>query len=235
MTEDLKLLYEGKAKKVFDYTQNKVIIRFKDDVTAFNGVKKDNLPGKGKINKKISSFFFKLLEKNSVKTHWIDDIDETSFLAKKIDIVPLEVVVRNYAAGSFCKRYGIESGTKFSKPLVEFFLKDDDLNDPLITEDAAIELGLAKESEIKSMKNYSLKINKIISDFLKKKGVLLVDYKLEFGRFGNEIVLGDEISPDTCRFWDMETMKSLDKDVYRNSTGDLVSVYEIFEKRIGLE
>jgi phosphoribosylaminoimidazole-succinocarboxamide synthase len=232
--KNLELLYEGKAKKVYDYTQNKVVIEFKDDVTAFNGVKKDNIYGKGAVNKKISVFFFNLLERKGIKTHLIKDIDERRFLAKKIQIIPLEVVVRNYAAGSFCKRYNVENGKRFISPIVEFFLKDDNLNDPLIAEDTITALNIISVKEIDDIKNLSLKINRIMREYLDAKDIILVDFKLEFGKLGEEIILGDEISPDTCRFWDKSTKTSLDKDVYRNSTGNLIETYKKVLKRLGL-
>jgi phosphoribosylaminoimidazole-succinocarboxamide synthase len=232
--KNLELLYEGKAKKVYDYTQNKVVIEFKDDVTAFNGVKKDNIYGKGAVNKKISVFFFNLLERKGIKTHLIKDIDERRFLAKKIQIIPLEVVVRNYAAGSFCKRYNVENGKRFISPIVEFFLKDDNLNDPLIVEDTITALNIISVKEIDDIKNLSLKINRIMREYLDAKDIILVDFKLEFGKLGEEIILGDEISPDTCRFWDKSTKTSLDKDVYRNSTGNLIETYKKVLKRLGL-
>ena len=233
--KNLVLIYEGKAKKVHDYTQNKVVIEFKDDVTAFNGVKKDTIYGKGAVNKKISVFFFNLLKRKDIETHLIKDIDERRFLAKKLKIIPLEVVVRNYAAGSFCKRYNVENGRRFISPLVEFFLKDDDLNDPLIVEDAITALNIISVKEVNNIKNLSLKINRIMREYLDTKDIILVDFKLEFGKIGEKIILGDEISPDTCRFWDKNTKRSLDKDVYRNSTGDLIETYEKVLKRLGLQ
>ncbi len=234
MVNSLKLLYEGKAKKVFNYSQSKVVIYFKDEVTALNGLKKDKIAGKGSLNKTTSSFFFRLLEKNNIETHWISDIDTNSFLAKKITIIPLEVVVRNYAAGSFCKRYGIDKGLEFSEPIVEFFLKDDDLNDPLITVDSAIAIGAISKNEADLLRIKALKINRILREFLYLKGILLVDFKLEFGKFKNRIILGDEISSDTCRFWDKDTKDSLDKDVYRNDAGDLIEAYNSLIKRLGI-
>ncbi|BBE31218.1 phosphoribosylaminoimidazole-succinocarboxamide synthase [Tepiditoga spiralis] len=230
---ELKFIYEGKAKKLFEY-ENNVLIYYKDDVTAFNGEKKDNLIGKGKINKKISVFMFELMEKNNVKTHFIKDIDETTFLAKKVEIMPLEVIVRNYTAGSFCKRYGIEKGKKLKMPLVEFSLKNDDLGDPMISDDAIIALDICSKKDLEHIKNEALKINNILNNYFKQFDILLVDFKVEFGKNNNEILLADEISPDTCRFWDKNTMESLDKDVYREGKGDLVDTYTALIRRINL-
>lgn len=230
---ELKFIYEGKAKKLFEYNNN-VLIYYKDDVTAFNGEKKDSLMGKGKINKKISVFMFELMEKNGIKTHFIKDIDEISFLAKKVEIMPLEVIVRNYTAGSFCKRYGIEKGRKLKMPLVEFSLKDDNLGDPMISEDAILALDICSKEELNHIKNEALKINKLLNTYFEQFNILLVDFKIEFGKNNNEILLADEISPDTCRFWDKNTMESLDKDVYRENKGNLVDAYTTLIRRINL-
>ncbi|KAF2956297.1 phosphoribosylaminoimidazolesuccinocarboxamide synthase [Marinitoga sp. 38H-ov] len=232
--KNLKLLYEGKAKKIFEFTENEVIIFFKDDVTAFNGLKKDSLSGKGKINKKISKFFFDMLEKENIPTHFIKDIDENSFLAKKGKIIPLEVIVRNYTAGSFCKRYGLKKGIKFKNPILEYSLKNDELGDPMICKNIILSLNLIENNLLEKIENYSLKINNIISNFLLEKNLILVDYKLEFGINNNEIFLADEISPDTCRFWDKNTMESFDKDIYRENKGNLIDKYKEFLRRINL-
>lgn len=226
MKRGLKLLYEGKAKKVFYYNESSVLIQFKDDVTAFNGLKKDTIKRKGVINKKITSFLFAFIGEKGIKTHFIKEIDEDLILAKKLEIIPLEVIIRNYATGSFIKRYGIKNGLKFKSPLIEFSLKDDNLNDPLICENTILSLNIIDNDSLIKIKNISFKVNEILSKYFEKSGILLVDFKLEFGVYNGEILVGDEISPDTCRFWDKKTLKSFDKDVYRNDTGDLISAYE---------
>nr|WP_197073296.1 MULTISPECIES: phosphoribosylaminoimidazolesuccinocarboxamide synthase [unclassified Marinitoga] len=232
--QNLNLLYEGKAKKVYENGENEVIIYFKDDVTAFNGEKKDSILGKGKINKKISTYFFKMLEEKGLPTQYISDLNENAFIARKLNIIPLEIIIRNYTAGSFCKRYGIKKGIKLEKPIVEFSLKNDDLGDPMICRNVILSLKLVEEYILNKLEYYSLKINTILSDFLISKNIILVDYKLEFGINNGKIYLGDEISPDTCRFWDKETLESLDKDVYREEKGDIIDKYSEFLRRIDL-
>lgn len=231
---DLKFMYEGKAKKLYEYDEGKTLIYYKDDVTANNGEMKDNMKGKGIINKKFSMYFFKMLEEKGIKTHLAEDVDENSYIAEKVEIIPLEVIVRNYAAGSFCRRFGVEKGMKLQFPLVEFSLKDDDLGDPMISKDAALAIKLTDEKTIDYIKNQALKVNEILNNYFLEKGIILVDYKLEFGVKNGEIILADEISPDTCRFWDVETKESLDKDVYRESKGDLVDTYSALTRRLGL-
>lgn len=231
----MKLLYEGKAKKVWEIDDKRVMIEFKDDVTAFDGLKKDQYKGKSFLNKTISDHFFEILEKNGIKTHYIKSIDERNFEAWKAAVVPLEIVVRNYAAGSFCRRYGVEKGKKFERPLAEFMIKSDELHDPLICEDVILLLNLATEEEVHYMKDTALRVNEIISNDVAKAGLILVDFKLEFGKTtdGN-LLLIDEITPDTCRFWDSETLESLDKDVYREDKGDLLSTYKEVARRLNL-
>lgn len=231
---DLKFMYEGKAKKLYEYDEDKTLIYYKDDVTANNGEMKDNMKGKGIINKKFSMYFFKMLEEKGIKTHLVEDVDENSYIAEKVEIIPLEVIVRNYAAGSFCRRFGVEKGMKLQFPLVEFSLKNDDLGDPMISKDAILAIKLTDEKTIDYIKNQALKVNEILKNYFLEKGIILVDYKLEFGMKDGEIILADEISPDTCRFWDAETKESLDKDVYRESKGNLVDVYSDLIRRLGL-
>lgn len=231
---DLKFMYEGKAKKLYEYDKGKTLIYYKDDVTANNGEMKDNMKGKGIINKKFSMYFFKMLEEKGIKTHFVEDVDENSYIAEKVEIIPLEVIVRNYAAGSFCRRFGVEKGMKLQFPLVEFSLKNDDLGDPMISKDAILAIKLTDEKTIDYIKNQALKVNEILKNYFLEKGIILVDYKLEFGMKDGEIILADEISPDTCRFWDAETKESLDKDVYRESKGNLVDVYSDLIRRLGL-
>ncbi|HSA05846.1 MAG TPA: phosphoribosylaminoimidazolesuccinocarboxamide synthase [Candidatus Gastranaerophilales bacterium] len=231
------LLYEGKAKRVFETDKpDEVIISFKDDATAFNGVKKDSFADKGKVNLAFTKHFFNLLQQAGIKTHIISFIDKTSLRAKKVQIVPLEVVVRNYAAGSLCKRLGFEKGMELKPVLCEFYLKDDSLNDPILCREHIKYLNIATEQEVAYIEQQALSINKVISSFMDSKGITLVDYKLEFGRTSDEeIILADEISPDTCRFWLKGTMESLDKDVYREDKGDLVSSYKRLAEILGLE
>lgn len=230
------LLYEGKAKKVYKYSDIKLLVEFKNDVTAFNGIKKGQYANKGKINKKISTFFFELLNEEGLNTHYLQDYDENSFIAKWGELIPLEVIVRNYTAGSFCKRYGVEKGIKFDYPLVEFSLKNDDLGDPMITKDAILLLKICNEEILEEIVEISNKVNNILSSFLDNKNILLVDYKLEFGisKTDKKVILIDEISPDTCRFWDKNTMESFDKDVYREDKGDLINAYEALIGRLAI-
>ncbi len=223
----MNLLYEGKAKKIYGSDQaDQVIIKFKDDTTAFNGLKKDTLDGKGKINLKFSRYFFNLLHSNGIRSHVVSFLDETTLRAKKVEIFPIELVVRNCAAGSICKRLGFKKGIKFDPPMVELFLKDDSLGDPLLCKAHLNYMDLIAEEDLLFIEKQALKINDILIGSLDSKGITLVDYKLEFGKAEDgEILLADEISPDNCRFWLKGTMESLDKDVYREDKGDLVQSY----------
>jgi len=234
--KNFELLYEGKAKKVYKLDEEKLLINFKDDVTAFNGLKKDQILNKGRINKEISKFFFEMLNKKGISTHYINDYDENSFVAEWTDLIPLEVIIRNYTAGSFCKRYGVKKGLMFDYPLVEFSLKNDELGDPMITKDAIILLKITTEDVLNGIISISKKLNDILRDYLKSKRIILVDFKLEFGisKKDNKLTLIDEISPDTCRFWDANTMESLDKDVYREEKGDLINTYEVLLGRLDI-
>jgi len=234
--KNFELLYEGKAKKVYKLDEEKLLINFKDDVTAFNGLKKDQILNKGRINKEISKFFFEMLNKKGISTHYINDYDENSFVAEWTDLIPLEVIIRNYTAGSFCKRYGVKKGLMFDYPLVEFSLKNDELGDPMITKDAIILLKITTEDVLNGIISISKKVNDILRDYLKSKRIILVDFKLEFGisKKDNKLTLIDEISPDTCRFWDANTMESLDKDVYREEKGDLINTYEVLLGRLDI-
>lgn len=232
-----ELLYEGKAKRVFKCEKNpdEILIEYKDSATAFNGAKKETIKGKGRLNLMFARHFFALLEKEGIKTHTVEYLDDLRMIAKKVEIVLLEVVIRNYAAGSICKREGYEKGFQFNPPVFEIFYKNDDLNDPLITKKEAVEKGVATSEEIDKIKSEALKINKILSDYMTSKNVTLVDFKLEFGRLPNgEIILADEISPDTCRFWKLGTMDSLDKDVFREDKGDLIESYTRLAKILGV-
>ena len=227
-------LYEGKAKKVFA-TDNPslLIVSYKDDATAFNGLKKGTISGKGIINNRMSNMLMKKLEEYGVPTHFVEELSERETVVKKVTIVPLEVIVRNISAGSFSKRYGIEEGKVFEKPTVEFSYKNDDLGDPLINYCHAVAIEVATSEEIETIKNYALKVNDFLKTFWKECGIILVDFKLEFGKLSDgTIVLADEISPDTCRLWDSETGKKLDKDRFRRDLGGVEDAYAEVMKRL---
>lgn len=221
------MLYEGKAKKVFT-TENpdEFLVYFKDDATAFNGVKKGTILNKGVLNNKISAFFFNLLAKHGIPHHFVRLVSDREMLVKKLDILQIEVVMRNITAGSLAKRIGWEEGKKLPIPVVELYYKNDDLGDPLINEYHARAMGLATDEQIKAIQEYGLKINAILSDYLKDKKLELIDFKLEFGIHNGQLLLGDEISPDTCRFWDTETGEKLDKDRFRRDLGDVEEAYK---------
>ena len=237
--EKKELLYEGKAKKVFKTDDpEKLIVSYKDDATAFNGLKRGTIAGKGVINNQMSNRLMKLLEKEGVPTHFVKELSERDTLVRRVSIVPLEVIVRNISAGSFAKRYGVEEGIVFPSPTIEFSYKNDALGDPLLNRFHALALGLTTEAELDTIEEYSFKINKVLSAFWRECGVTLVDFKLEFGRLSDgTIVLADEISPDTCRLWDSETKEKLDKDRFRRDLGGVEDAYrEIMgrlEKRLG--
>ena len=230
--EKREKLYEGKAKIIYATDQpDRVIAYFKDSATAFDAVKKATIKGKGVLNNTISSFFFQLLGEKGIPTHFIKKLSDREMLIYKVQIIPVEVVVRNLAAGSIVRRLGIPEKTRFEPPLVEFYLKNDELHDPIICEQHIYAMDLAKPEEVQKMKEIALKVNEIIKEFMEKQGVILVDFKLEFGRKDRQIVLADEISPDTCRFWDAKTGESLDKDRFRFDLGDLIEGYKkILEK-----
>lgn len=233
----MQMIYEGKAKQVCTSDiPEQVIIKFKDDATAFNGLKKDSFQGKGEINLAFSEYFFNILTDNDINTHYISGLTNKSFKAQKVNIIPLEVVVRNYAAGSICKRENYKKGHKFEQPLVEFFEKDDSKGDPIISEEEIVNNNIATAAEVSQIKKEALKINDILFKHLDLRGIMLVDFKLEFGKdANNKILLADEISPDTCRFWEKNTLKSLDKDVYREETGDLVLTYKTIAEILGVK
>lgn len=231
--EKKEQLYEGKAKKVFA-TENPdyVIVSYKDDATAFNGLKKGTIAGKGVINNRMTNYMFGLLEKAGIPTHLVEELNDRETLVKKVEIVPLEVIVRNVAAGSFSKKLGIEEGTPLKQPTLEFSYKNDDLGDPFINDYYALGLGLATQEEIDTITKYAFAVNTFMLDFFKKLGIDLIDFKLEFGRFKGEIVLADEISPDTCRFWDSKTHEKLDKDRFRRDMGGVEDAYQEIMKRL---
>ncbi|MGL4208129.1 MAG: phosphoribosylaminoimidazolesuccinocarboxamide synthase, partial [Candidatus Adiutrix sp.] len=208
-----KMLYEGKAKQIFETDDpNCALVYYKDDATAFNGEKKGSIDSKGRLNNNISAMFFEMLGQHDIPTHFIKQIDDRSMLVKKLEIIPIEVVLRNVAAGSLSKRLGWEEGRVLASPIVEFYYKDDSLGDPLINRYHIKALGVAEDSELDHLALMGLKINSILKDYLAKRQIMLIDFKLEFGRFQGQIILGDEISPDTCRFWDATTREKLDKD-----------------------
>ena len=224
----LEQLYEGKAKKVFATDDPELlIVSYKDDATAFNGLKKGTIQGKGVINNQMSNLLMQLLEKNGVPTHFVEELSERDTLVKRVKIVPLEVIIRNISAGSFSKRYGVEEGIIFEAPTIEFSYKNDELGDPLINAYHALALKLAAQEEIDTIKKYSFRVNEVLKNFWKTCGVTLVDFKLEFGRLSDgTIVLADEISPDTCRLWDSATGEKLDKDRFRRDLGGVEDAYK---------
>lgn len=229
-----KQLYEGKAKKVFATNDPDLYItEYKDDATAFNGKKKGTITGKGIINNRLTNYFMKMLEAQGIPTHFVKELDDRNTLVKRVQIVPLEVIVRNVAAGSLAKRLGLEEGTKMAKTVLEYCYKCDALDDPMVNEYHIASMGWATDEEMKTISSYALKINQILSDFLLKNHVELIDFKLEFGRIPDgTIVLADEISPDTCRFWDSETHEKLDKDRFRRDLGGVEEAYLEMERRI---
>jgi phosphoribosylaminoimidazole-succinocarboxamide synthase len=230
-----ELLYEGKAKRIFSTDDEQtVLIEYKDSATAFNGQKKADITGKGRLNNEITSLLFLKLQEQGIPSHFIKRISETEQLVKRVTIIPLEVVVRNIAAGSLSKRLGIEEGKELTKPLVEFYLKNDDLGDPLLTTDHIDELNIATKEELTILKEKALKINIVLSSFFNELGINLIDFKLEFGKDAEgSILLADEISPDTCRLWDKKTNEKLDKDVFRRDLGSLTEAYENILARLG--
>lgn len=232
--EKKELLYEGKAKKVFATDDPEILyVSYKDDATAFNGLKKGTISGKGAINNRVTNYMMQLLEKEGVPTHLVQELSPRDTLVKKVSIVPLEVIIRNISAGSFAKRYGVEEGIVFPQPTIEFSYKNDALGDPLINDTHAIALGIATREDIETIKTLAFRVNDIMKAFFKKIGVDLVDFKLEFGKTGDgTILLADEISPDTCRFWDSTTHEKLDKDRFRRDLGNVEDAYQEMMKRI---
>ena len=232
--ENKEQLYEGKPKKVYRTNDpERLIVDYKDDATAFNGLKKGSISGKGVINNKMSNLLMAKLEKDGIPTHFVEELSDRETLVKRVSIVPLEVIIRNIAAGSFAKRYGVEEGTPLEIPTIEFSYKNDALGDPLINTYHAIALKLATEAEIETIKKYAFEINRQLQALWKECGVTLVDFKLEFGKTSDgTVVLADEISPDTCRLWDSETGEKLDKDRFRRDLGGVEAAYEEVMKRL---
>jgi phosphoribosylaminoimidazole-succinocarboxamide synthase len=236
--EKKEQLYEGKAKKVFATADPEIcIVSYKDDATAFNGEKRGTIVGKGSINNRVSNHMMKMLSENGIPTHVIEQLSDRDTAVRRVKIVPLEVIVRNIAAGSMAKRYGIEEGLSLSRPVVEFSYKCDELGDPLINDDHAIAIGLATEEDIASIRAMALRVNELMSAYLAGLGITLVDFKLEFGKTSDgQMLLADEISPDTCRFWDSKTREKLDKDRFRRDLGNVEGAYhEIFRRMMGTE
>lgn len=233
--EKRELLYEGKAKKIYFTDDDQVLwVEYKDDATAFNGEKKGSITGKGELNNSISAIFFQLLKEKGIENHFVRKLSATEQLVRKVTIIPLEVVVRNVAAGSLAKRLGMEEGTKLKKPIVELYYKDDALGDPLINDDHVAVLEAASPQEVAEMKAAGLRVNEVLSAVMEEKGILLVDFKLEFGRTDDgRVILADEISPDTCRFWDAETMEKNGKDRFRRDLGNVEEAYREILKRLG--
>jgi phosphoribosylaminoimidazole-succinocarboxamide synthase len=231
----LDLLYEGKAKKVFKTEDPDVlIVDYKDDATAFNGLKKGTIVGKGVVNNRMTNFMLKKLEESGVPTHLIEEISDRETVVKKVEIVPLEVIIRNIAAGSFSKKLGIEEGTQLKCPTLEFSYKNDDLGDPMINSYYAMAIGAATKEEIDKITEYAFKVNEVMKKYFLTVGIELVDFKIEFGRYKGEIILADEISPDTCRLWDSTTHAKLDKDRFRRDMGNVEDAYQEVFKRLGL-
>ncbi len=233
--EKKELLYEGKAKKVYS-TENPdlCVVSYKDDATAFNGEKKGTIIGKGVVNNRMSNFMFQLLEKEGIPTDFVEELNDRDTVLKKVEIVPLEVIVRNKAAGSLSKRLGLPEGTVMKVPVLEFCYKNDDLGDPMVNEYHILAAELATKEEIDVIAEMALKINELMVKFFKECNVDLIDFKIEFGRYHGQILLADEISPDTCRFWDMDTQEKLDKDRFRRDMGGVEEAYAEMMKRIGL-
>jgi len=228
----MELIQKGKVKSVYDNQDGTVSIEFRDDITAGDGAKHDLLEGKGSLSNTINEIFFKRLKLENIPNHYLEKISEKSFRAVKLQILPLEVVVRNFSAGSFCKRYGVEKGRKLEPPVLEFFLKSDELHDPLICPRTILSLKLATREELEKMEKLALSMNQALYFFTGERGLILADFKIEIGKDGDVLMVADEITPDTCRFWDLQTGNSLDKDIYRQSIGDPLVAYKEVLRRI---
>ena len=234
--EKKELLYEGKAKKVYTTEDPDVlIVDYKDDATAFNGLKKGTIVGKGAINNRMTNHIFKKLEAEGVPTHFIEELSDRETAVKKVEIVPLEVIVRNFSAGSFAKKMGMEEGIKFACPTLEFSYKNDDLGDPFINSYYALALNLATQEEIDAITKYTFKVNEVMREYFDSLGIELIDFKIEFGRYHGQIILADEVSQDTCRLWDKETHEKLDKDRFRRDMGNVEDAYEEVFRRLGIQ
>ncbi len=233
MAKQLEMMYEGKAKQVFATDDPTLaIIHYKDDATAFNGLKKGTIVGKGVINNLVSNHLFKMLEENGIETHLVEQINERDSVVRRVEIVPVEVIVRNIAAGSLSKRLGLPEGTKLKSTVLEYCYKNDELGDPMINDYHIAAMGIATKEEMQTIASMALKVNDLLSAYLKDLGIELIDFKLEFGRFDGRVVLADEISPDTCRFWDSKTGEKLDKDRFRRDLGDVEEAYQEILRRL---
>lgn len=231
--EKRNLLYEGKAKKIFETDDENLLIQyFKDDATAFDGLKHDIVADKGSVNNKMTARIFEVLNKLGIPTHFVKLIDERQMVVKRLKILPVEVVVRNIVAGSLAKRFGIPEGGDCPFPLVEFYYKSDELHDPFINEDHIRAFKFATDEQVQEMKSYALKINTVLREFFDERGIILVDFKLEFGVHKGKVLLGDEITPDTCRLWDKQTREKLDKDRFRRDLGKVEETYQEVLKRV---
>lgn len=231
--EKLEQLYEGKAKKVFKTEDpKKFIVSYKDDATAFNGEKKGQIAGKGAVNNVMSNILFQLLEAKGVPTHFVEQLNDRETVVKAVKILPLEVIMRNVSAGSFAKRYGVEEGIVFEQPTFEFSYKNDDLGDPLMCESHALALGVVTADQIETIRKYSAIVNETLKEFFLDKGLKLIDFKIEFGLYDGEVILADEISPDTCRLWDVKTNEKMDKDRFRRDLGNVEETYQEVLKRV---
>ena len=235
--EKKELLYEGKAKKVFKTEDpNVLIVSYKDDATALDGLKKGTIVGKGAINNRMTNHIFKLLEKKGVPTHLVQELSDRETAVKKVEIVPLEVIIRNYSAGSFAKKMGMEEGVKFACPTLEFSYKNDELHDPFINSYYALALNLATQEEIDTITRYAFIVNEVMTEYFGSLGIDLIDFKIEFGRLADgTIILADEVSPDTCRLWDKETHEKLDKDRFRRDMGNVEDAYQEVFRRLGIQ
>ncbi|MCI8983860.1 MAG: phosphoribosylaminoimidazolesuccinocarboxamide synthase [Hungatella sp.] len=234
--EKKELLYEGKAKKVFTTEDPDVlIVSYKDDATAFDGQKKGTIVGKGAINNRMTNHIFKLFEAEGVPTHLIEELNDRETAVKKVEIVPLEVIIRNFSAGSFAKKMGMEEGIQLKCPTLEFSYKNDDLHDPFINSYYALALELATREEMDAISRYAFKVNEVMRKYFAGLGIELIDFKIEFGRYHGEIILADEVSPDTCRLWDKETHEKLDKDRFRRDLGNVEDAYEEVFRRLGIQ
>lgn len=234
--EKKELLYEGKAKKVYTTEDPDIlIVSYKDDATAFNGLKKGTIVGKGAINNRMTNYIFKKLEEKGVPTHLVEELNDRETAVKKVEIVPLEVIVRNFSAGSFAKKMGMEEGVKFACPTLEFSYKNDDLGDPFINKYYALALKLATEEEIDAITRYAFQVNEVMQEYFASLHIELIDFKIEFGRYHGQIILADEVSPDTCRLWDKDTHEKLDKDRFRRDLGNVEDAYQEVFRRLGID
>ena len=232
----VELLYEGKAKKVYTTEDPDVlIVDYKDDATAFDGQKKGTIVGKGAINNRMTNHIFKLFEKDGIPTHYIEELSDRETAVKKVEIIPLEVIIRNITAGSFAKKMGMEEGIVLKRPTLEFSYKNDDLHDPFINRYYALALDLATEEEINTIEKYAFQVNEIMKQYFGSLGIDLVDFKIEFARYKGQVILADEVSPDTCRLWDKETHEKLDKDRFRRDMGNVEDAYNEVFRRLGIE